>query len=228
MRKETVWWTIPCTMLTILGLTASQSMRSTRSVSINGNIGQATVYQIDGKNLIGIEDLAQIARGSVSYEGDQINLSLPASERVDPGSSSTAGTTKKLSPEFMGASLHALGVIEDWSSKLAFAAQKGTPGDGSQVVVLRDRAAAAMRPATATAASEADRDALQLLTNYFNTVSAWSDKLVEERKRMDTAKYSISEGAIEKDETYQKITACNKFLSSMLSAGALQEGHVCY
>jgi hypothetical protein len=81
--------------------------------------------------------------------------------------------------------------------------------------------------AQVAAKSSADQDALQLLKNQFNTVSAWSDKLVSERKRMDTGKYSISQDALKNDETYQKISACTRFLNSMLPSGQFHDNYSC-
>ena len=228
MRKNYLWWIFPCALLALPSGAASQSSHAPRSLSINGNNGQAIVYQIDGKSYICIEDLVQIARGTISFDGNTINLTFPAPEQHSSASNQSRGGGVVLSAAFMRASVQTLSSIEDWTNKLAYAAQRDVPGDGSQVFLLHDRAADALRMARVEAVSEADKHAFELLTNNFNTVSAWSNKLIGERKRMETGKYSLSEDAIKRDQTYQKITSCSKFLSSMLSAGAFHDNYSCH
>jgi hypothetical protein len=45
---------------------------------------------------------------------------------------------------------------------------------------------------------------------------------------MDTGKYSISADALKNDDTYQKITACTKFLNRMLPSGTYQDDYSCH
>jgi hypothetical protein len=224
MRKNYLWSIFPCALLAFLGGAASQSSHLPRSLSINGHTGQTIVYQIDGKSYVCIQDLIQIAHGTISFTGNTINLHFPASEQP---SAISKGISTGLSAPFMRASVQTLSSIEDWTNKLAYAAQRDIPGDGSQVFVFHDRASEALRMARVEAVSESDTHALQLLTNQFNTVNAWSNKLVAERKRMDTGKYSLSEDAIKRDETYQKISTCSRFLSSMLSSGTFHDDYSC-
>ena len=70
--------------------------------------------------------------------------------------------------------------------------------------------------------------ALVLLTNKSNSASAWNDKLIQERKRMDTGKYSMSENALSTDQNYQKIMDCGKFLSTMIPSGQFQDDYACH
>jgi len=186
------------------------------------------VYQIDGKSYVDLESLVHIANGSMSINGDQITLSFPSGvgrhAEPEPASANALG----LSTQFMTASVQTLAVLKEWTSALSYAVQRGVPGDGSRMVIFHDRADHALRLAEVAASSDSDRDGLRLLTNQFHTVSGWSDKLVAERKRMDTAKYSISEDALKKDETYQKIAACSKFLSKMLPSGTYHNNSNCH
>ena len=226
MQKRLWWWAVPFAPLILIGAAVSQTGHSTRTLSINGHVGEAIVYEIDGKSYVDLESLVHIANGSISYGGDLITLTLPAADNASADSTHHPNHGK-LSPQFRTASVQTLAVIKEWTNTLAHAVQKGVPGDGSRLIVFHDRATEALHLAQVAASSDSDRDALQLLTNNFHTLNAWSDKLIGERKRMDTAKYSISENAIKNDETYQKIAACNKFLSSMLPHGVFQDNSNC-
>ena len=228
MRKNGLWWTFPCALLILLGVAASQSSHSSRSLSINGHSGKATVYQIDGRTYVDLESLVRVGNGSMSFKGDQITLSFPASDGGSSGSDGRGSADENLTAQFMNASVKTLAVLKDWTNTLSYGVQRGVPGDGSRLVVFHDRGSEALHLAAVAASSGGDQDALRLMTNQFNTLNAWSDKLAGERKNMDTGKYSISADALKNDETYQKITACTRFLNKMLPSGTYQNDYSCH
>jgi hypothetical protein len=228
MRRNRLWWTFPCALLILLGVAASQSSHSNRSLSINGHTGNVTVYQIDGRTYVDLESLVRTANGSMSFKGDQITLTFPAANGDSMASDGRGSADTNLTAQFMNESVKTLSVLKDWTSTLSYGVQRGVPGDGSRLVVFHNRGSEALHLATVAATSGSDQDALQLLKNQFNTLSAWSDKLVGERKNMDTGKYSISADALKNDDTYQKITACAKFLSKMLPSGTYQDDYSCH
>jgi hypothetical protein len=228
MRRNRLWWTFPCALLILLGVAASQSSHSNRSLSINGHTGNVTVYQIDGRTYVDLESLVRTANGSMSFKGDQITLSFPAPDGDSAASDGKRSSDANLTAQFMNESVKALSVLKDWTSTLSYGIQRGVPGDGSRLVAFHNRGSEALHLATVAATSGSDQDALQLLKNQFNTISAWSDKLVGERKNMDTGKYSISADALKNDDTYQKITACTKFLNKMLPSGTYHDDYSCH
>ena len=223
MLSKPTGWKLIFSLFLLSGTAMAQPDRKTQTLSINGHTGEAAVYQIDGKTYVDLESLVRIANGSMSFQGNQIILHLPVSE----SDTNASGSNNNMSQDFMRASLQALAVLKDWTSTLAYGIQHGVPGDGSRMVVFHDRAADALRQAKVAANSNADQDALHLLTNQFNAVSAWSDKLVGERKRMDTGKYSLTPDSLKNDETYQKISSCTRFLSTMLPNGEFQDDYAC-
>ncbi len=236
MRTSSTFWRFALAFSVLLGVALSQSSHKSRSVAINGHTGEAVVYQIDGKSFVDLESLVRIGNGSISFRGEQIILTFPNADNAGDNSAvsgpAVAGTAHTdnpgLTPDFMRAAVQTIAIIKDWTDKLTFAAQRGVPGDGSRVVLFHDRAAEALRLAKVAAASDPDQNALTLLTNHFNTVSGWSEKLVGERRNMDTGKYSMSENAFSGDATYQKISSCNNFLSSMLPGGRFEDDVSCH
>jgi len=215
---------IPLMLLT--SSVASQDHYKQRALVINGHTGTAMVYQIDGKTYVDLQTIARIANGSTSFSGDKIILTIPAGNSAASHSADHVAVPG-MSTDFMKAAIQDLSILKEWSDTLAHAIQRGVPGDGSRLVVFHDRAADQLKLATVAASNESDQSALRLLTNHSHVVSNWSDKLVAERKSMNTAKYSITPNALAKDETYQKITSCAKFLGTMLPSGHFQEGRVC-
>lgn len=73
----------------------------------------AANYSVDGRSLIGLDEVAQIAHGYRSLDGDQINLSIQAAGNA---SAAVCGSIRVIS-----------GCDRDWVSKLAYASQRGGP-----------------------------------------------------------------------------------------------------
>jgi hypothetical protein len=212
--------------LTLTGVMAAQDAYHERTLVVNGHTGTAMVYQISGKAYVDLETLARIGNGSIGFSGDKIIVTLSADASSD-GHHSNQQAAPGMSNDFMKAALQDLSTLKEWSTALAYAIQRGVPGDGSRLVVFHDRATDQLRLAKVAASTEADENALRLLTNHFNTVSKWSDKLVAERKSMSTGKYSMTPNALANDETYQKITGCAQFLGTMLPSGQFHDDRTC-
>ena len=212
--------------LTLSGIATAQDAYHERTLVVNGHTGTAMVYQISGKTYVDLESLAKIANGTMTISGDKIIVTLSTNDSAGAHPSDHSAVPG-MSTDFMNAALQGLSILKEWSSTLAYAIQRGVPGDGSRLVAFHDRAAHQLRLAKVAASNESDENALRLLTNQFNVVNGWSDKLVAERKSMSTGKYSMNPNALANDETYQKITGCAKFLATMLPSGQFQDNHVC-
>src|SRR5215469_957480 len=213
-------------VLTVLPVAFGQSELQTRTLVINGRSGEALIYRINNQSFIDLETLVRIAHGSMSFQGDHITLTLPASQvaSADPGPPPAEGMTKG----FRTAALEDVGTIRDWHATIADAIQRGVPGDGSRLGVFHDRAAEGLRLATVAASSPSDHDALQLLANHFNQVDRWKRKLVDARKTMSTANYSLTPDALNNDPEYQSIANCDRFLSMMLAGGQYKDDPSCH
>lgn len=212
----------------------AQQQQQRRILIIDGEAGQANVIEKDGRAYVDVEALTQITHGSLSFKSDRIVLSLPAlnggpptaAASAEPSHSQTAGS--ELSRNFMRAGIEEIATIREWASTLANAIQNGYPVTEKWEADYREQAAHDLRLASAAVSNEADRNALQLLTNEFEVVREWSSRLLEERKSMNTAKYAMSENALREDPTSQKVIACGHFLATMLGSGSFQDGPSCH
>jgi hypothetical protein len=205
----------------------AQSELQNRTLVVNGHSGETVIYRVDGRAFVSLEALARIGNGSLSFRGNEVILTLPPppsvaanapTEVVDPG----------MSAEFMRAAVQDLAVIKDWHTTLAHAIQRGVPGDGSRLIAFHDRAAEGLRLATVAASNSSDQSALLLLTNHFTQVEKWTHKLVEERKSMSTANYSVTPDALQSDAQYQQIASCSKFLGTMLVGSRYEDDASCH
>jgi hypothetical protein len=234
MRRLTDLGVLAAMPLIATGIAAaqSQSKYEQRTLEINGHSGQAMVFEIDGKSYVALESLARIANGSLSFHGGSIVLHLPAAgaapaQAHEHASSPAHPTSPEMTNDFMKASLQALATLKEWTHTLADEITRGVPNSGSHMADFHKRAADELRVATVDAKSESDQHALRLVQNHFHQVDNWNNKLAEERRRMDMAKYSMNPNALDRDPSYQRITSCANFLASMLPTGQFHDSHYC-
>ena len=220
--------------LTLLIFTVStwgkQVTQKTETLVINGQTGQAAVIRVDGRAYVDLAALAEIANWSVSFNTNRIVLGPapnPASAPEPVGPPAQADGSS-LSRDFMRAGIEAIAQMREWASPLSYAIQNGYPVTENWVAGYREQAAHALSLASVAATHDADRHALELLTNEFNAVRQWSDKLVEARKSMNAGQYAISASALRDDPLSQKMVACGRFLASMLASGTVQDDPSCH
>jgi len=209
---------------------ASQAKQKSETLVIDGQAGQAAVIQVDGRAYVDLETLAHIANWSLSFKANRIVLNLQPNTASTPAAtnSPTQDDDSSLSRDFMRSGMEAIAQMREWASPLAYAIQNGYPVTESWVAGYREQAAHALSLASVAAATDADRRALQLLTNEFDAVRQWSNKLVEARKSMNTAQYAMSAGALREDPLSQKIVSCGRFLAPMLASGNVQDDPSCH
>ena len=61
------------------GLVGSQTSQKDQTLIVSGQSGQAQVIQKNGRAYVDVEELARLVNGSLSFKGNQITLTLPAS-----------------------------------------------------------------------------------------------------------------------------------------------------
>jgi hypothetical protein len=207
----------------------TQAGQENRTLVINGQKGEAAILQVNGRSYIDLETLARIANGSVGFQGNQIVLTLPVHAMSSPATAPAAGQPihTGFSRDFMAAGIEEMAVIREWRSAIAYAIQNGYPIAGDWVASYRGRAAESLRLASIAASTDSDQNALQLLTNEFETVRKWSGNLVEARRSMDASKY-MSPDALENDVQFQKILSCAHFLTPVLASGKFQDDPSCH
>ena len=219
-------------MLLLCGVILAQVKPESRTLVVNGKAGEATVVQINSRTYVDLENLARIANGSLGFDKNQITLTLPggyeASARAAAPAPDQPPAHVGLSRNFMMAGIETLAQMREWASTMAYAIQNGYGVTESWAADYREKAANALRQASASVSTDADRNAMQLLANEFEAVREWSNKLVEAKKSMDTAKYSTSPNALRDEPLSQKIISCGHFLGSMLGSAEFKDDPSCH
>lgn len=227
--------TYRCVSLSLFVLFASvmafgQAQQQSTTLIVNGKSGQVPVIQKSGRTYVDMEALVRLANGSLSFSDNGIAMTIPSS----PGSASAAAEApsatddSSLSRGFMKAGIEEMALLREWGAAVAYAIQNGYPIQESWAANYQQKAAQGAKMAEIAAKTGGDKDALQLLTNEYHGVREWSNRLVEASKSMNTAKYSMSPGALREDPQSQKLIACWQFLGSMLSGGNFQDDSSCH
>ena len=219
-------------MLLLCGAILAQVKQESRTLVVNGKAGEAGVVQINSRTYVDLENLARIANGSLGFDKNQITLTLPGGYEASAPAAAPAPEQPVahvgLSRNFMMAGIETLAQMREWASTMAYAIQNGYGVTESWAADYREKAANTLRQTSASVSTDADRNAMQLLANEFEAVREWSNKLVEAKKSMDTAKYSTSPNALRDEPLSQKIISCGRFLGTMLGSAEFKDDPSCH
>ena len=200
---------------------------------INGHSGTAEVIDQNGRMFVDVAKLLNLGKGSMSFSGPGMVLTIPAGTSGE-GTGSPSATAAQpansgaLSQEFMKAGIEEIAQLREWATTLGSAIRGGYGVTDDWVNGYRDQASQSLQLADAAATTEGDRNAAQLLHRAFNLVQQWSDKLVAEKKSMDTAKYATSPNALREDPLSQKLITCGHFVTRMLGSGVFLDDASCH
>jgi hypothetical protein len=229
MRKRPSSILMVILMLLIVPILAlSQAAQQTRTLIVNGQSGQVTVVQVNGRSYVDLEALARVGNGSLGFNGNQITLTLPGAAdtpaAATPSTSSTSTpVTPGLSKPFLKAGIEAMSLVREWHSALANAIQNGFPIAESWLSGYRNQAAEALRLAVVAASTDSDQSASQLLNNEFENMKTLSSNYVAARQSLDY----IAPDALANDALNQKIINCGHSLAAMAASGQFVDDGSC-
>lgn len=222
MRKRPfIAWLMLALLLILPGLALSQVAQQNLTLLVNGQPGQATVVQINGRSYVEIDALARIVNGSLGFKGNQIILTLPVSTTSAPP---TQPENPGFSKDFLKAAIEEMAAIREWRIILANAVQHGYPVAEDWLSAYRDQAAKNLSLASVAASTDYDRGALKLLTNEFDNMQKLSNNIFAIRNSRDY----LSPDALNDDPLNQRILSCAHSLASMVASGRFEDDGTCY
>jgi hypothetical protein len=212
-------------LLVVPGFAFAQAAPPNRVLIVNGRPEQATVIQMSGRSYVDLETLARIANGTLSFNGNQITLTLPAAASSAPvKTSDPQPPSPGLSKGFLNAAIEATAAVREWRSGIATALRNSYKVDDSWVSGFERQAAQGLQLASAAASSPSDRTASQLLTNEFNKMQAWSNKIITTHRNLEY----ISPDEMNHDALFQEILTCARSLASIYASGQVQDDGSCH
>ena len=203
----------------------SPAAQETRTLIVNGQPSQVTITQINGRFYADLEALSHAFNASLTFKGNQISLTLPSHAGSLPATtaSTSAQESSVLSRSFLKAAIEAMSSMREWHSALATAIQNQYPIAESWLTNNRNQANVNLRLASASASNDADRHAIQLLTNVFNNMKQLSDQYLAQAQ----SHTYISPDSLQGDPLDQRIVNCGHSLAAMAAGGQFQDDGSC-
>lgn len=216
-------------LLTTGTVTMAQVQRQALTLSVQGYPGDVPVVQLEGRNLVEVQDLARITNGSLSFDKSRIILTLPDCSAAKKAGDDSA--KPGFSRAFTKAAIEAMASIREWGGMLMITVQNGYPvGNtmaGNTVMAYEGRAADSIALASSAASTDSDFRALELLKNEFTNVQEWADSYAKARNSMSAANLSTSEHPLKDDPDVQKLVHCGQFLAQMFAGNTFQDEATC-
>jgi hypothetical protein len=202
-----------CSLVAVLAIPAlllSLTSQQVTSLVISGQHGQATVVQVQGRNYVEVEGLARIANGTISFNGNQIVLTLPGSAgSAQPALAPALG----FSIEFKTAGVEVMAEIREWHAALRTAIEQGVPLNERWLGPYRTQANRALQLASVAIRTDSDKNAYPFVVNVFNNMNTLTNRYLQMTNRMNY----IRRNSLQSDPTDQKIVTCTRSLASMIA-----------
>ena len=227
-EKTRSWWVVATVAMFVVVVGLVQAAQQGTVLVLNGYSGTVPVMQVNGKNYVNVEALARVTNGSMSFNGNQIVLTLPsagsgggaaASQQAAPAASQNTGFSK----EFLTAAIEEMSTVREWHSALASAIANGFPVTGELVAPYQAQAATNLRFMQAAVSTQSDQGAAQLIGNAYMKMKQLSDKYVAKRANLEF----VGPDALKNDPLDQSLIACGKSLRSMAGSGQFVDDGTC-
>ena len=224
MRARRVGWILTLGVLIFSQAVAlSQSVNQSGTLLVNGHSGQVPVVQLNGKSYVDVEALARVANGTISFQGEQILLTVPGAVA---GTAATAQPAASVgfSKAFVSAGIELMGTIREWRAALTYTIQNSYPVTPGFMTHYGGVAEASLRQASVAATTDSDKKALQLLTNEYNNMYQSADRFKQARQNLT----DIPQDSLDDDALDQQIEACGQALAAMALSGEYEDAASCH
>jgi hypothetical protein len=200
-----------------------------RTLVVNGRTVDTAVVEVEGRSYVDIEGLAKIIGGSVTFEPNQITLTLPEpAPAATPADTSAAApqAPDDMSKQFQQLAVFTLAEMREWKGAVSTVVTSGAPVVGTWPDDYHDRVGNDLLQATLAASTVQDNQAVQLLQQEYALLTDWANQVLGERKALDAAR-SIDPNSLQNDQALAKISKCGQFLSSMIVGGNFYDDSSC-
>jgi hypothetical protein len=214
-------------ILSLAGVILAQTAAN-KTLVVNGNSAGAVVREIDGHTYVEIEALARATNAVVTIEPTRVLLSIPVGTSNAAATVSTAApVTHGLSTEFKRAAIAELANMREWRGAVGAMITYGLAAGSATAQDYHAICEEGLSQATVVATTNADLSALQLLKTEYNNLAAWAAQVMADRKALNGAR-TMDPNSMANDPALAKITACGRFLNTMIVSGAYNDDASCH
>jgi hypothetical protein len=215
----------PALVLALSGTLFAQSTNKT--LVVNGKTAGAGVRQINGRLYVDLEALAQATNAVFTVEPRRVVLNIPPSDAGAVATDDTAQNSQRLSRDFSSAAISALAAMREWRVAVRAMILYGLAVSETWVQAYHQQSIDALQQASVVASSEADKNALQLLRNETDMMTAWANQVESDRQQLNGEKV-VDPNALKDDTTLAKIQKCSQFLNSMVLSASFNDDPNCH
>ena len=212
-------------VLALSGMLFAQSTNKT--LVVNGKTAGAGVRQINGRLYIDLETLAQATNAVFTVEPHRVLLTIPPSDAGAVATDDSTQNSQRLSRDFSSAAISALAAMREWRVAVRAMILYGLAVSDTWVQAYHQQTLDALRQAGVVASTEADKNALQLLSNEADMMTAWANQVDVARQELNGAR-TVDPNTLKDDPTLAKIQKCSQFLNSMVLSGTFNDDPTCH
>ncbi len=222
-KRFATWMTL--IIFSSLPILALAQAAQNRTLVVTGHPGELPLVEMGGRAYVDLEILTRFVNGSLSFNGNQIVLTLPSSNSSLPAASASTNPPPApgFSKDFLRAGIEQMSVIREWRSTLISAVQQGFPITENWMKGFNDQAQHNLRLVSVAASTESDRSALQLLSKELNNMKRLSDRFVDANK----SQTYVAPNALDNDPLDKKILNCAHSLASMAASNQFTDDGSC-
>ena len=217
-RDKITCWTLGIPLV-VLSLVLTLAGQESTSLTVSGQQAMAKVVQVQGRNYVDVDGLARITNGSVSFQSNQIVLTLPGAGAGQPASSQSTG----FSSGFLTAGLEGMARFREWQAALKTGIERGVPLNTGWLGAYQARARESLNLASVAVTTDSDRGAYQLAVNFSNKLKALTDKYVQ----LNDSRTYFAPDSLQADPLEQSIVACGRSLAAMAPAKQFVDDGAC-
>jgi hypothetical protein len=215
----------PALVLALSGTLFAQSTNKT--LVVNGKTAGAGVRQINGRLYVDLEALAQATNAVFTVEPRRVVLNIPPSDAGAVATDDSAQNSQRLSRDFSSAAISALAAMREWRVAVRAMILYGLAVSETWVQAYHQQSMDALQQASVVASTEADKNALQLLRNEGDMMTAWANQVESDRQQLNGEKV-VDPNALKDDTTLAKIQKCSQFLNSMVLSASFNDDPNCH
>lgn len=200
-----------------------------RSLVVNGKTVNTAVVEAEGRSYVDIEGLAQVLGGSVTFEPNQITLTIPTPAPAPTPAENSATAPQAaddMSKQFQQLAVFTIAEMREWRGAIGALVTSGLPVVGTWPQDYHDRVGGDLLQATLAASTVSDNQAVQLLQREYALLTDWANEVLGERRALDAAR-TIDPNSLQNDQPLAKISKCGQFLSSMIVGGNFYDDLSC-
>jgi hypothetical protein len=212
--------------LMLSGILFAQST-SNKTLVVNGKTASAGVRQINGRLYIDLETLAQVTNAVLTVEPRRVVLTIPPADAGAVATDDSAQNSQRLSRDFSSAAISALAAMREWRVAVRAMILYGLAVSDTWVQAYHNQTLDAVRQADVAASTDADKNALQLLGNEADAMTAWANQVDSARQQLNGAR-TVDPNTLQNDPALAKIQKCSQFLNSMVLSGTFNDDPSCH